>query len=126
MSEGIRLDKWLWAARFFKARSQAQAAIEGGKIHYNDQRAKSSREVEVGAQLAIRQGVDERRVIVKALSAQRRSGLEAQQLYEETPESIAKREQAQLQRQLMASHAPEQGRPNKKQRREIIKFKYAN
>ncbi len=126
MSESIRLDKWLWAARFFKTRSVAHAAIEGGKVHYNEQRAKPSRSVEVGATLQIRQGVDERTVRVNVLSEHRGSGTDALQLYQETPDSIAKREQAQLTRKLMASHAPVQGRPTKKQRRDIIQFKQHN
>src|SRR5690554_6872810 len=84
----IRLDKWLWAARFYKTRSLAKAAIEGGKVHYEGQRTKVSKLVEIGATLKVRQGFDEKVIIVKALSDQRRGAPEAQLLYEETPQSI--------------------------------------
>ncbi len=68
----VRLDKWLWAARFFKTRAIAKQMIEGGKVHYDGQRAKCSKVVELGATLKVRQGWDERVVVVKALSEQRR------------------------------------------------------
>src|SRR5690554_8115120 len=87
----IRLDKWLWAARFYKTRSLAKAAIEGGKVHYEGQRTKVSKLVEIGATLKVRQGFDEKVIIVKALSDQRRGAPEAQLLYEETPQSIKDR-----------------------------------
>jgi len=123
----VRFDKWLWAARFFKTRALAKQAIEGGKVHYNGVRAKVSKNVEVGATLVIRQGWDEKTVVIKALSDQRRSADIASQLYEETAESITKRElnaeQRKLQRAAIA--APEQ-RPNKKQRRQIVRFKNIN
>ena len=91
-AEKIRLDKWLWAARFFKTRSLAKAAIEGGKVHLGGQRVKVSREIMVGDLLQIRQGWDEKVVTVKALSDQRRGAPEAQTLYEETAQSLKKRE----------------------------------
>lgn len=120
----VRLDKWLWAARFFKTRALAKKAIEGGKVHYQGARSKPSRAVELGASLAIRQGWSTKTVLVKGLSEHRRSANEAMQLYEETPESIAKRtlevEQRKLQRAALPQ--PEQ-RPTKKQRRQIIRFK---
>lgn len=123
----VRFDKWLWAARFFKTRALAKQAIEGGKVHYNGARAKVSKAIEVGATLTIRQGWDEKTVVVKALSDQRRGATEAALLYDETEESIAKRslnaEQRKLQRAAMAS--PEH-RPNKKQRRQIVRFKNIN
>ncbi|MEH6357928.1 MAG: ribosome-associated heat shock protein Hsp15 [Pseudomonadales bacterium] len=123
----VRFDKWLWAARFFKTRALAKQAIEGGKVHYNDARAKVSKMVEVGATLTIRQGWDEKTVLIKALSDQRRGADVASLLYEETPDSISKRtlnaEQRKLQRDAFA--APEH-RPNKKQRRQIVRFKNVN
>lgn len=123
----VRFDKWLWAARFFKTRALAKQAIEGGKVHYNGARAKVSKTAEIGAILTIRQGWDEKTVIIKALSDQRRGADIASQLYEETQESISKRnitaDQRKLQRASMA--APEH-RPNKKQRRQIVRFKNIN
>lgn len=123
----VRFDKWLWAARFFKTRAIAKQAIEGGKVHYNGARAKPSKAVELGATLTIRQGWDEKTVLVIALSDQRRGADTASQLYDETDDSLAKRnlnaEQRKLQRAAMA--APEQ-RPNKKQRRQIVRFKNIN
>ena len=119
----VRLDKWLWAARFFKTRSLARTAIDGGKVHYEGQRSKPSKLVEVGATLTIRQGFDKKTIVVQALSDQRRGASDAIKLYEETAESIAEREQHRLQRKHQASHAPVQGRPNKKQRRQIVEAK---
>ena len=87
--EKLRIDKWLWAARFFKTRSLAKTAIEGGKIHCNGERCKCSRELEVGFELTLRLGLDEKTVIVKALDDKRRGAPEAARLYEETPASIA-------------------------------------
>ena len=120
----VRLDKWLWAARFYKTRSLAKQAIEGGKVHYNGARSKVSKDVEIGAKLTIRQGFDERDVIVEQLSDQRRGAPEAQLLYSETADSIQKREQNHRQRKLLneAGLFPQQ-RPNKKQRRQIHRFK---
>lgn len=89
----VRLDKWLWAARFFKTRALARAAVEAGKVYYNGERSKPSREIEVGSILQVRQGRIEKTVIVKGLSTRRRSTDEALQLFEETEESIALREQ---------------------------------
>lgn len=89
----VRLDKWLWAARFFKTRALARAAVEAGKVFYNGERSKPSREIEVGAVLQVRQGRFEKTVIVKGLSTRRRSTDEALQLFEETEESKSIREQ---------------------------------
>lgn len=120
----IRLDKWLWAARFYKTRSLAKAAIEGGKVHYEGQRSKVSKLVEVGATLKIRQGYDEKLIVIKALSDQRRGAPEAQLLYEETPESIKDRMDKAEQRRLNKSfmHTPDH-KPNKKERRDLTRFK---
>lgn len=84
----VRLDKWLWAARFYKTRAMAREMIEGGKVHYNGQRSKPSKIVELNATLTLRQGNDERTVIVKAITEQRRPASEAVALYEETAESV--------------------------------------
>ena len=120
----VRIDKWLWAARFFKTRSLAKAAIEGGKVHCNGERCKSSRDLSVGMTLQIRQGYDELTVVIKALSEQRRGAPEAALLYEETPESKAAREAAATQRRAeragMETHS---GRPTKQDRRHIHRLK---
>jgi len=120
----IRLDKWLWAARFYKTRSIARDMIQGGKVHYNGQRGKASKIVEVGALLSIRQGDIFKQVRVEVLSDQRRGAPIAETLYLETPESIKKREEYQTLRKLSLQNAPHPDRkPNKKQRRELIQAK---
>ena len=120
----IRLDKWIWAARFYKTRSVARDMINGGKVHYNGQRSKASKFVELGALLSIRQGDTSKEIEVKILSDQRRGAPEAQTLYEETPDSIKKREQYQILRKLSLQNAPHPDKkPNKKQRRELIQAK---
>ena len=123
--ETIRIDKWLWAARFFKTRSIAKAAIEGGKVHHNGERVKVSKEIRVGTELTIQQGFDKKTVLVKALSGVRGPAPIAQQLYEETEVSIARRELIATQRKLHNLARPEH-RPSKKDRREISKFKHNN
>lgn len=120
----IRLDKWLWAARFYKTRSIARDMIQGGKVHYNGQRGKASKIVEIGALLSIRQGDVIKQVRVEILSDQRRGAPIAETLYKETEESIKKREQYQTLRKLSLQNAPHPERkPNKKQRRELIQAK---
>ncbi|MCH7307326.1 RNA-binding protein [Acinetobacter sp. NIPH 1852] len=123
--DAMRIDKWLWAARFFKTRSIAKAAIEGGKIHHNNERVKVSRDVRVGMQLTIQQGFEKKTVLVKALSAVRGGAPMAQQLYEETTESIEKRELQASQRKLHNLARPDH-RPSKKDRRDINRFKQEN
>lgn len=120
----VRLDKWLWAARFFKTRSLAKDAIEGGKVHYEGQRTKVSKLVELGAKITLRQGFDEKTILVKGLSEQRGGAPQAQLLYEETPESIKKRMDAAEQRRIMQSFmtVPDH-KPNKKERRDLTRFK---
>jgi ribosome-associated heat shock protein Hsp15 len=122
--ERVRLDKWLWAARFFRTRSLAKDAIEGGKVHYNGARCKVSKDVEVGATLQIRQGFDEKTVIVKSVSDQRRGAPEAQLLYEETAESIEARaamtQQRRVARDMMQAPLT---KPNKRDRRELQRFR---
>jgi len=119
----VRLDKWLWAARFYKTRALAKAAIEGGKVHCRGERCKPSKEPRIGDELTVRCGFDERTVIVRALSMVRRGAPEAQQLYEETADSLARREQAQALRQAGALGVQTEGRPSKKQRRQIHQFR---
>ena len=120
----VRIDKWLWAARFFKTRSLAKQAIEGGKVHVDGQRVKASKDLTVGLILQIRQGYDEREVLVTALSEQRRGAPEAALLYQETPASLERRELTAQQRKLAGALEPlSDGRPTKKQRRQIHQFK---
>ncbi|MEO3737829.1 ribosome-associated heat shock protein Hsp15 [Shewanella baltica] len=120
----IRLDKWLWAARFYKTRAIAKEMINGGKVHYNGQRAKSSRNAEIGAVLKIRQGYDDKEIVIKKLSQLRQSGVIAQELYEETATSLAKRAINAEQRRLnmLNNPIPDQ-KPDKKQRRQLMRFK---
>ncbi|MEJ2533802.1 MAG: S4 domain-containing protein [Halioglobus sp.] len=120
----LRLDKWLWAARFFKTRSLAKAAIEGGKVRLGGQRVKVSKEISVGDTLQVRQGWDEKVVVVQALSDQRRGAPEAQALYRETEESLDKREAEAAARKAAGGMIERPAhRPTKKQRRQIHRFK---
>jgi ribosome-associated heat shock protein Hsp15 len=120
----VRLDKWLWAARFFKTRNLAKQAIDGGKVHCNGARCKSSREIEIGSVLEIRQGWDEKTVVVKELSDKRSGAPQAALLYQETPESLENRKLQAAQRKAMQSANPHSsGRPNKQDRRLIHRFK---
>ena len=119
----VRLDKWLWAARFFRTRALAKAAIEGGKVHCGGERCKPSKEPRLGDELTIRCGFDERTVIVRALSVVRRGAPQAQQLYEETADSIARREDAAARRKAGSLGVLSEGRPSKKQRRQIHQFR---
>lgn len=120
----LRLDKWLWAARFFKTRSLAKAAIEGGKVRLDGQRVKVSKEIGVGDILQVRQGWDEKTVVVQALSDQRRGAPEAQALYRETAESLEKREAEAAARKAAGGMIERPAhRPTKKQRRQIHRFK---
>ena len=124
-TESMRIDKWLWAARFFKTRSIAKDAIEGGKVHYNGERVKVSKEIRVGMELTIRQGFEQKTVLIKALSSVRGGAPIAQQLYEETEVSIARRELISTQRKLHNLARPDH-RPSKKDRRDINRFKQDN
>lgn len=118
----VRLDKWLWAARFYKTRALSKAAIEGGKVHHRGERCKPGKEPKVGDEYVLRTGFDERTVVVLALSVVRRGAPEAQLLYRETEESIARREQAAAMRKAGSLGVQSDGRPNKKQRRQIQQF----
>ncbi len=118
----VRIDKWLWAARFFKTRSLAKSAIENGKVHIDGNKSKPSRQLEVGNVLTIRQGFDSKTVEVITLSEQRRGAPEAMLLYSETPESIELREKESAQRKAANGAVISDGRPTKKQRRQIHRF----
>ena len=119
----IRIDKWLWAARFFKTRSIASEAIKGGKISQAGTRVKPSKEVVVGDILTIRQGYFEKTIKVIGLSDKRGPAVQAQALYAETPDSIERREKMKIMRQAQPAfrHSGE-GRPTKRERRKIIQF----
>lgn len=123
-ADRMRLDLWLWAARFFRTRSLAKAAIEGGKVHCNGERCKSSKIITLGTTLNIRQGFDDKEVVVQGLSDKRRGAPEAALLYEESAESIARRsEQAAQRRAQNAAMEVHSGRPSKQDRRRIERFK---
>ncbi|HHX35997.1 MAG TPA: RNA-binding protein [Gammaproteobacteria bacterium] len=119
----VRLDKWLWAARFFKTRALAKDAIEGGKVHCRGERCKPSKEPKVGDELVIRTGYDERTIIIQQLSAVRRGAPQAQLLYQETQDSITNREKEAALRKAGALGIQTEGRPTKKQRRQIHRFR---
>ena len=121
--QAVRLDKWLWAARFFKTRSLCKEAIDGGKVSYNGSKGKASRNVEIGALIGIRVGWDEKVVEIKDISGQRRGAPEAQLLYEETPESIEKREKRALENKSFGGRIMSDHKPNKKERRDIKQLK---
>ena len=122
-SERIRIDKWLWAARFFKTRGVAKQAIEGGKVQVDGQRTKPSKEIEVGAKIRVKQGFDEKTILVKSLSDQRRPFSEAKLMFEETDESVEKRLILSKQRNAQPTIWTPSSKPNKKQRRLIHEFK---
>ncbi len=120
----VRLDKWLWAARFYKTRSVARDMVQGGKVHYNGQRTKPSKIVEVGAVIKLLQGVDEKVVTIVKVLDKRQSAPIAQTLYQETQASIEKREANAIARKNNSFFAPHPDRkPDKKQRRELLKMK---
>jgi ribosome-associated heat shock protein Hsp15 len=120
----VRLDKWLWAARFYKTRGLASDAIAGGKVQVNGDRAKRARPVQPGDEIRIRQGPYEHHVVVRALSGRRGPASAAAELYEETPASRAAREAMAIQlRSVHAAFVPDKGRPTKKDRRELGRLK---
>jgi ribosome-associated heat shock protein Hsp15 len=120
----VRLDKWLWAARFFKTRQIASEAINGGKVHLNGQRTKPGKVIKTGSQLRIHKGALEWDITVRVLATQRRSAAEVRDFYDETDESVARREKMTLALRLERSMTPRlnQGKPNKKERRMIHRF----
>lgn len=120
----VRLDKWLWAARFYKTRSLAAEAIAGGKVQVNGERVKRAKPLQVGDDVRIRQGPYEHQIVVRELSERRGPAAEAIRLYEEKPASRAAREAMALQlKSLHAVFVPDRGRPTKKDRREINRLK---
>ncbi len=125
--ERMRIDKWLWAARFYRTRTLAKEAIESGRVHYAGSRVKTSKEIAVGDELNIRQGsataMTEKDVIVEALTTQRGNATAAVTLYSETEASIERRAYYAEQRQL-ANLARPDNKPNKKQRRDLQHFKH--
>lgn len=123
----VRLDKWLWAARFFKTRAKAKQAIDGGKVHIHGVRGKASKEIRLGDELRIRQGWDEKTVLVSALSEHRSGAQEAMLLYAETEQSIQQREEAAASRKSMSAlQHYAQGKPSKRDRRHLHQFKAKN
>jgi ribosome-associated heat shock protein Hsp15 len=123
-SSDVRLDRWLWAARFFKTRALAKQAIDGGKVHLNGQRAKPARSVKLDEILSIRRGYDIFTVMVTGLSDKRGPAKAAIELYNETEESITLREkEAELRRVAQLSVFTPSHRPDKRQRRKIHQFK---
>jgi ribosome-associated heat shock protein Hsp15 len=124
LSAGVRLDKWLWAARFFKTRSLASEAINGGKIQLNGHRAKRAKPVQIGDEVRIRKGPFEQLVVVRGLAEKRGPAKVAQQLYEETAESLHKREMMAIQlKSVPETSYRTKGRPTKRERRDIERFK---
>jgi ribosome-associated heat shock protein Hsp15 len=119
----VRLDKWLWASRFFKTRTLAGEAVDGGKVHVNGERVKAARAVKPGDRLEIRRGAEVFEVRVLALSEHRGPAAAAQALYEESEASRTRREALAEQRRLLAASLPRtSGRPDKRSRRRIIRF----
>ena len=124
MDSSVRLDKWLWAARFFKTRSVARDAVSGGKVHLNGNRAKPGRTLNLGDELRIQRGKDEYTITVVELSARRGPAAMAQTLYEESEENRILREQLAEKRKLeYKQHATRERRPDKRQRRRLVRFK---
>ena len=122
--ERLRVDKWLWAARFFKTRSIAKSAIEGGKVHLDGQRVKVSREIGVGEKLTIKQGWDEKEIVVKALSDRRGPAPTARDLYDETQASIEKRErEAQARKAAVGAVVRPAHKPGKHQRKALERLR---
>lgn len=124
-TEPVRLDKWLWAARFFKTRALAKDMVQGGKVQYNGQKTKPSRSVVVGAIVKFPQGFDDKTVIIEQIKDKRQSAPLAQLMYTETEESIEKRAQNALSRKVMGQNPRPENRPDKKQRRQLIKLKHS-
>ncbi|MCP3999362.1 MAG: RNA-binding protein [Gammaproteobacteria bacterium] len=119
----VRLDKWLWAARFFKTRRLAKEAIDGGKVHCAGRRIKAAKEISVGDRLTVHQGISEKEVLVMALSDRRRGATEAALLYEETVGSKALRDKLDADRKAgSAGFIPSDHKPSKKERRQIHKL----
>lgn len=123
-NSSTRLDKWLWAARFYRTRAIAKQMIDGGKVFYNGQRTKSGKSVAIGDVIKIRQGFEEKEIKIIALADKRRDASFAQTLYQENPSSIEQREKNALARKqgILLSPASDK-KPDKKQRRKLREFK---
>jgi len=120
----MRLEKWLWAARFFKTRSLASDAVDGGKVKLNGSTTKPAKDVKLGDRLHIRAGEQDWDVVVQGLNEQRRPASEAQLLYQETPDSVQRQTQVAELRKLSPTPAPEQkGRPTKRDRRQLSRLR---
>jgi len=119
----LRLDKWLWAARFYKTRALAADAVKGGKVHVNQQRVKPAKLISTADQLEITKGVEVFVVDVKGLNDKRRPAVEARQLYAETPESLDKREEQKQLRKFACSGVQSTGKPNKHERKKSAKMR---
>ena len=116
----LRLDKWLWAARFFKTRSAAAEAVGGGKVHVNGQRVKPARAVRAGDRLEIQRGEERFEIVIQAINDKRRPASEARMLYEETADSLVRRERLTEERRLsQLARSESGGRPNKRDRRRL-------
>ncbi len=121
---GVRIDRWLWAARFFKTRSLAKVAVEAGHIQVEGQRAKPAKEVQIGHTLNVRRGSQQMTIVVAALAARRGPAKVAQALYEETHESIEQREIVSSRRRMeRAGLQVPQTKPSKKDRRDLRKLR---
>jgi len=125
LEPGLRIDKWLWAARFFKTRALSQDAVENGRVLVGGDRVKPARTLRIGDLVHVRVGDLARTVVVRELSDRRGPAPQAQLLYEETPESIRDRVAAQARRALEQepSHAIEHGRPTKRDRRQLERLR---
>jgi len=122
-AEGMRLDKWLWAARLYKTRSLAREAVAGGKVHLNGRRVKPAHTLRPGDRLEVSRGSWTLELVVRALAGQRRPAPEAARLYEETEASRRAREEAAARRRLEAAAPRPAGRPDKRQRRELRRLR---
>jgi ribosome-associated heat shock protein Hsp15 len=124
MESSVRLDKWLWAARYFKTRSVAREEVSGGKVHLNGNRAKPGRTINIGDELQIQRGEEEFVITIVEPSSRRGPATVARTLYEESDESRIRREKLAEERKLeRQQHATRERRPDKRQRRNIVRFK---
>jgi ribosome-associated heat shock protein Hsp15 len=124
MESSVRLDKWLWAARFFKTRSVAREAVAGGKVHLNGNRAKPGRALNIGDELRVQRGEEEYTITIVELSIRRGPASVARTFYEESEESRIRREKLAEERKLEhQQYATRERRPDKRQRRRIVRFK---
>lgn len=127
--DAVRLDKWLWAARFYKTRKLAANAISGGKVHVNGQRTKPGKDIKIGAEITINKSGYAWDITITALTGQRRSAKDAVLLYQETPESHAQRQQKiqmELDQKELFNFTGIDHKPNKKERRLIHRFKQSD